>query len=171
MKKILILEFITHYALTVLQMVLELKYMKALRCRECGREYPLAKIYVCEECFGPLDVTYDYAAIKLDKRTFLDRPKTVWRYSELLSIVDSSNIIDIGAGYTILHKANRLGESVRLNEVYVKDDAVNSTYSFKDRPATVVSKALELRARAIGCASTGNLAAATAAHAASLSMA
>jgi len=167
MNKILILESTTHYALTVLQMVLELKHMKALKCRECGREYPLAKIYVCEECFGPLDVTYDYAAIELDKRTFLDRPKTVWRYSELLPIVDSSNIIDIGAGYTILRKADRLGQSVGLNKVYVKDDTVNPTYSFKDRPATVaVSKALEFGAKAVGCASTGNLAAATAAHAA-----
>ena len=147
--------------------VFELTHIHALKCRECGREYPLSREYVCEECFGPLDVVYEYDSIELDPRAFQGRPRTIWRYSELLPILNSSNIVDIGAGYTILRRADRLAKSLGLREVYIKDDSVNPTYSFKDRPAAVaVSKALELGYKAVGCPSTGNLAAATAAHAA-----
>jgi len=147
--------------------VSKLEHIKALKCRECGREYAPGKIYVCEDCFGPLDVIYNYDSTSIDKRALRDRPRTVWRYLELLPIINPSNIVDLGAGYTILHRANRLGKALGLREVYVKDDTVNPTYSFKDRPATVaVSKALEFGSKAVGCVSTGNLAAATAAHAA-----
>ena len=138
-----------------------------LKCRECGREYPPVKIHVCEDCFGPLDVVYDYDSVELNRSSFENRPKTVWRYFELLPVHDKSKIVDLGAGYTILHKCDRLARAIGLKTLYIKDDTVNPTYSFKDRPATVaVSKALEFNAKAIGCASTGNLAAATAAHSA-----
>jgi threonine synthase len=112
-------------------------------------------------------VVYDYDSIELDKKSFQDRPKTVWRYFELLPICDKKNIVDLGAGYTILHRCTGLAKALGLRTLYVKDDTVNPTYSFKDRPSTVaVSKALEFGAKAVGCASTGNLAAAVAAHAA-----
>jgi len=112
-------------------------------------------------------VVYDYDYVQLKKDSFSDRPKTVWRYRELLPIEDTSKIVDLGAGHTILHRCDRLAKSLGLKNLYVKDDTVNPTYSFKDRPATVaVSKALEFGAEAVGCASTGNLAAAMAAHAA-----
>jgi threonine synthase len=112
-------------------------------------------------------VVYDYDSIDLDKKLFHDRPKTVWRYFELLPVCDKGNIVDLGAGYTILHECTGLSEALGLRNLYIKDDTVNPTYSFKDRPSTVaVSKALEFGAKAVGCASTGNLAAAVAAHAA-----
>ncbi len=140
---------------------------KLLRCRECGREYPLLKLSTCEECFGPLDVVYDYSAIKLARENFAGRPKSLWRYFELLPIRDKSRIVDLGAGFTPLHKSQRLARELGLKHLYIKDDTVNPTYSFKDRPAAVaVSKALEFGLKAVGCASTGNLAGATAAHAA-----
>ena len=106
-------------------------------------------------------------SIELDRTSLKKRPTTLWRYSELLPVEDKAKIVDIGAGFTILHDCKRLAEKLRLRKLYVKDDTVNPTGSFKDRPATVaVSKALELGFKAVGCASTGNLAAATAAHAA-----
>lgn len=144
-----------------------LAYIKALRCRECGKDFPPVRIYACDDCFGPLDVVYDYGSIELDGDSFKQRPRTVWRYRELLPVEDTTKIVDLGAGYTPLHKCERLADVIGLGALYVKDDTVNPTYSFKDRPATVaVSKALEFGTKAVGCASTGNLAAATAAHAA-----
>jgi threonine synthase len=112
-------------------------------------------------------VVYNYDSIVLTKKSFRGRPKTVWRYFELLPINDHKNIVDLGAGYTMLHEGARLANSLGLKTLFVKDDTVNPTGSFKDRPATVaVSKALEFNAKAVGCPSTGNLAAAIAAHAA-----
>ncbi len=147
--------------------MLELKHAKALKCRECGREYSLTKLYACEDCFGPLEVVYSYDSIQLDRQSFKNRPKTVWRYFELLPVSDKTKIVDLGAGYTKLQKCDRLAKTLGLKKLYIKDDTVNPTNSFKDRPATVaVSKAREFGAKAVGCASTGNLAAATAAHAA-----
>jgi len=111
-------------------------------------------------------VVYDLDSIQLDRNSFKNRPNSVWRYRELLP-VENEKTVDLGAGFTILHECNRLAEELGLRKLYVKDDTVNPTGSFKDRPATVaVSKALELGFKAVGCASTGNLAAATAAHAA-----
>ncbi|UCH38089.1 MAG: threonine synthase [Candidatus Bathyarchaeota archaeon] len=139
----------------------------SLQCRECGKEYPLEKLYVCEECFAPLDVRYDYTSIDLSPSVFRDRPPTIWRYRELLPITDNVPIVDLTVGYTPLQKADRLGSILGLSNLYIKNDTVNPTFSFKDRPVAVaVSKALEFKAEAIGCASTGNLAAASAAHAA-----
>lgn len=139
--------------------------IKSLQCRECRKEYAPTFRYVCEECFGPLDVRYDFPSIS--KNTFANREHTYWRYHELLPIESKSNIVSIGAGLTPLIKADKLGEKLGLNNLYIKNDSVNPTFSFKDRPAGVaVSKAKEFGLSAVGCASTGNLASATAAHAA-----
>lgn len=139
--------------------------IKSLQCRECKKEYPPTFRYICEECFGPLDVTYDF--VKVGKETFANREHTYWRYHELLPIESKSNIVSIGAGMTPLIRADNLGEKLGLKNLYIKNDSVNPTYSFKDRPAGVaVSKAKEFGLAAVGCASTGNLASATAAHAA-----
>ena len=136
-----------------------------LQCRECKKEYDPTFKYICDECFGPLDVHYNFPS--LTKNTFVNREQTYWRYFELLPITDKSNIVSINAGMTPLVKAEKLGKKIGLNNLYIKNDSVNPTFSFKDRPAGVaVSKAKEFGLASVGCASTGNLAAATAAHAA-----
>ena len=112
-----------------------------------------------------MDVHYDFPS--LTKNTFVNREQTYWRYFELLPITDKSNIVSINAGMTPLVKAEKLGKKIGLNNLYIKNDSVNPTFSFKDRPAGVaVSKAKEFGLGSVGCASTGNLASATAAHAA-----
>ena len=137
----------------------------SLQCRECKKEYETGFKYICNECFGPLDVKYSFP--KISKNTFTNRENTYWRYFELLPIEDKSNIVSINAGMTPLVKAKSLGEKLGLNNLYIKNDSVNPTFSFKDRPAGVaISKAKEFGLSAVGCASTGNLASATAAHAA-----
>ncbi len=139
--------------------------IKYLQCRECKKEYPPTFKYICDECFGPLDVHYDFPSV--NKNTFSNREHTYWRYFELLPITEKSNIVSIGAGMTPLIKAEKLGKALGLNNLYIKNDSVNPTFSFKDRPAGVaVSKAKEFGLSSVGCASTGNLASATAAHAA-----
>ena len=137
----------------------------SLQCRECKKEYESAFKYICDECFGPLDVKYDFPSVSKD--TFSGREKTYWRYFELLPIEQKSNIVSIDAGMTPLTKAEKLGEKLGLKNLYIKNDSVNPTFSFKDRPAGIaVSKAKEFGMSSVGCASTGNLASATAAHAA-----
>jgi len=136
-----------------------------LRCRECKKEHDSTFKYICDECFGPLDVHYNFPSITKD--TFTNREQTYWRYFELLPIIDKSNIVSINAGMTPLVKAEKLGKKIGLNNLYIKNDSVNPTFSFKDRPAGVaISKAKEFGLSSVGCASTGNLASATAAHAA-----
>ena len=136
-----------------------------LQCRECKKEYPTGFKYICDDCFGPLDVKYHFPS--LNKNSFSNREHTYWRYFELLPIEEKSNIISINAGMTPLVKAENLGKVLGLNNLYIKNDSVNPTFSFKDRPAGVaISKAKEFGLSAVGCASTGNLASATAAHAA-----
>jgi len=136
-----------------------------LRCRECKKEYEPTFKYICDECFGPLDVHYDFPPITKD--IFTNREQTYWRYFELLPIIDKSNIVSISAGMTPLVRAEKLGKEIGLNNLYIKNDSVNPTFSFKDRPAGVaISKAKEFGLSSVGCASTGNLASATAAHAA-----
>ena len=137
----------------------------SLQCRECKKEFETGFKYVCDDCFGPLDVKYSYS--KINKDTFSNREKTYWRYFELLPIENKSNIVSIDAGMTPLTKAEALGNAIGLKNLYIKNDSVNPTFSFKDRPAGVaVSKAKEFGLTSVGCASTGNLASATAAHAA-----
>ena len=136
-----------------------------LQCRECKKEYDPTFKYICDECFGPLDVHYDFPSITKD--VFASREQTYWRYFELLPIIDKSNIVSINAGMTPLVRAEKLGKKIGLNNLYIKNDSVNPTFSFKDRPAGVaISKAKEFGLSSVGCASTGNLASATAAHAA-----
>jgi threonine synthase len=139
--------------------------IRSLKCRECGKEYEPQFRYVCEECFGPLDVLYK--EVHVDKHTFEPREKNYWRYFELLPIADKNNIVSLNAGLTPLQLADRLGAKLGLKSLYIKNDSVNPTFSFKDRPAGVaVSRAKETKLKSVGCASTGNLASATAAHAA-----
>jgi threonine synthase len=139
--------------------------IRSLRCRECGKEYEPQFRYVCEECFGPLDVIY--RELSVNRHTFELREKTYWRYFELLPIADKNNVVSLNAGLTPLQVADKLGEKLGLKNLFIKNDSVNPTFSFKDRPAGVaVSRAKETKLKAVGCASTGNLAAATAAHAA-----
>ncbi len=141
--------------------------IKALKCRECSKEYPPEFLYICEDCFGPLDVLYNFAD-KITKQTFENRSDlTYWRYFEILPIEDKKNIVSLSGAITPLQKADNLGyELGGLKNLFIKNDSVNPTFSFKDRPAGVaVSKAKEMNLPAVGCASTGNLASATAAHA------
>ncbi|MDI1494816.1 MAG: threonine synthase [Cenarchaeum symbiont of Oopsacas minuta] len=136
-----------------------------LQCRECKKEYTPEFRYVCDECFGPLDVKYP--TVRIEKDRFANREQTYWRYHELLPILEKSNIVNISAGMTPLVHAKKLGAKLGLDNLYIKNDSVNPTFSFKDRPAGVaVSKSIEFGLSSVGCASTGNLASATAAHAA-----
>lgn len=143
-------------------------YVKGLRCRECGQCYSVLPLFVCEQCFGPLEIDYDYAAIResVSRELFASRPPSMWRYRELLP-VDSERVVDLGTGYTPLVRADNLAAELGLETLYLKNDAVNPTYSFKDRVVTVaVSKAVEFGFDTVACASTGNLAGSVAAHAA-----
>ena len=143
-------------------------YVKALRCRECAREYPVEPLNVCEFCFGPLEVTYDYKAISkvLTKKRISQGPLTMWRYADLLP-VDAEKAIAIPPGFTPLIKSKTLGRMLGLTELYLKNDSVNPSYSFKDRVVSVaITKSLEFEYEAVACASTGNLACSVAAHAA-----
>ncbi|HUF84167.1 MAG TPA: threonine synthase [Acidimicrobiia bacterium] len=143
-------------------------YVQGLRCRECGREYEIAPVYTCEWCFGPLEVTYDYDAIAdaVSRERIAAGPASIWRYADLLP-VDRGHAVDLGAGFTPLVRADRLAAALGLGEVWVKNDTLNPTNSFKDRVASVaLSKALEFGFKTAACASTGNLANSVAAHAA-----
>ena len=143
--------------------------VKGLQCRECGKSYDKAPIHVCEFCFGPLEVAYDYAAIGqvLTRAKIESRPHTMWRYAELLPI-DGPPTVGKATGMTPLVRADRLAKRLGLKEVWVKNDAVSfPSLSFKDRVVSVaVSKAIEFGIDTVACASTGNLANATAAQAA-----
>lgn len=142
-------------------------YASALRCRRCGREYPLEALAICDFCFGPVEVVYDYDAIakNMTKKALKAAPWSMWRYKDLLPV--GENIIDVGLTVTPLVKANNLGQRLGLKELYIKNDCGNPTNSFKDRVVAVaVSKALDFGFRVVACASTGNLANSVAAHAA-----
>ena len=144
-------------------------FMKALKCRECGREYPLEATHVCEFDFGPLEVAYDYERIKksLSRATILSRSQTMWRYRELLPVVFEPTV-GCQVGFTPLVKADRLAKALGVREVWIKNDTVNyPTLSFKDRVVSVaLSRARELGFDTVACASTGNLANSVAANAA-----
>jgi threonine synthase len=145
-------------------------FMKALKCRECGREYPLAATHVCEFDFGPLEVVYDYAQIKksMTRAAVESRSQTMWRYRELLPVADGPTV-GTQVGFTPLIKADRLAKALGIRELWIKNDAVNyPTLSFKDRVVSVaLSRARELGFTTVACASTGNLANSVAANAAS----
>lgn len=144
--------------------------MRALKCRECGREYPLAATHVCEFDFGPLEVVYDYERIRksLSRTAILERSQNMWRYRELLPVANEPTV-GRQVGFTPLVKADRLAKALGVREAWVKNDTVNyPTLSFKDRVVSVaLSRARELGFTTVACASTGNLANSVAANAAS----
>src|SRR5438034_8978872 len=148
-------------------------FMKALKCRECGREYPLEATHVCEFDFGPLEVVYDYDHIKrsLTRESIQSRPKSMWRYRELLPVANDPTV-GLQVGFTPLVKASRLAERLGIRELWIKNDTVNyPTLSFKDRVVSVaLSRARELGFDTVACASTGNLANSVAANAASVGL-
>jgi threonine synthase len=144
-----------------------LSYAIALRCRKCGREYPLEPLNLCDFCFSPLEVSYDYKSVAkaVSREKITEGPPSMWRYRDLLPVDD--DIVDIGTGFTPLVKADNLGQELGLEKLYIKNDCLNPTYSFKDRVVSVaITKAREFGFDTVACASTGNLAASVAAHAA-----
>ena len=146
--------------------------IKGLFCKECGREYPAEPLNVCDFCFGPLEVTYDYEAIArvVSRERISQGPHSIWRYHDLLP-ADPENAVDINAGFTPLIKAKNLARVLGLDNLYIKNDTVNPSFSFKDRVVAVAStKALEFGFDTLACASTGNLAGSVAAHAARAGM-
>lgn len=147
-------------------------FVSGLKCRECGREQPASPVNVCDFCFGPMEVVYDYATISevVSRDRIEAGPLSIWRYGDLLP-ADSDNPVDIMAGYTPLLKADNLGKRLGLNNLYIKNDSVNPSFSFKDRVVSVAAtKAREFGFETISCASTGNLACSVAAHAARAGM-
>jgi threonine synthase len=146
-----------------------MSYVKGLRCRECARVYPKEPLYVCEYCFGPLEVVYDYEEIrkKLKRKGIETRPRNLWRYRELLPI-DGKPSDGLNSGFTPLIRARNLEKVLGVKELYIKDDSVNHpTLSFKDRVVAVaLSKAKGFGFDTVACASTGNLANSVAAQSA-----
>ncbi len=138
-----------------------MSFIKGLRCRECGREFPAKAIFVCEYCFGSLEVDYDYERIhgRLTRPLIESRPANIWRYRELLPI-DGDPTVGFHTGMTPFYRADRLGSALGVKELYIKDDTVcHPTLSFKDRVVSVaLSRAKELGFDTVSCASTGNLA-------------
>src|SRR3989337_618401 len=150
-----------------------MSFIKALRCRECAKEYPKTALHVCEYCFGPLEVAYEYEKIKnsLTREMIEKRPANMWRYKELLP-VEGEPTVGAQVGFTPLVKASNLADALGVKDLYLKNDAVNyPTLSFKDRVVSVaISRARELGFKVVSCASTGNLANSVAANAASCGM-
>jgi threonine synthase len=146
-----------------------MSFVTGLQCRECSKQYPPEPLHVCDVCFGPLEIQYDYAAIKnnIDRETIAGRARNLWRYRELLPI-EGEPKVGLYSGFTPLVRAHRLGAALGVSELYVKDDSVNHpSFSYKDRVVAVaISKAIEFGFDTVSCASTGNLANSVAAHAA-----
>ena len=147
-------------------------FVDSLRCRECSRTYPVEALHVCEFCFGPLEVAYDYERIaaSVTREKIAAGPTTIWRYADLLP-ASAENPVNLGAGFTPLVRADRLAAELGLGELWIKNDTLNPTGSFKDRVVSVaLTKARELGFKVAACASTGNLANSVAAHAARAGM-
>ncbi|MEM2673016.1 MAG: threonine synthase, partial [Candidatus Hadarchaeales archaeon] len=140
------------------------------QCIECGeRRDPQEKLYQCPRCGGLLEIELDLEMVseKVDKRRWEREPLRVWKYRPFLPVEDESKIVTLGEGGTPLYRCRRLEEKLGIKEVYVKYEGANPTGSFKDRGMTVgVTRALELGARTVVCASTGNTSASLAAYAA-----
>src|SRR5580765_8823359 len=145
----------------------------SLRCHLCQTVFPATALWVCDQCLGPLEVTYDYAAIAplVSRELIESRPKNLWRYRELLPIKGEPRT-GLHSGFTPLVKAERLAARLGVRELYVKDDSVNHpTCSYKDRVVSVAAtRAVELGFTVFACASTGNLANSVSAHAARLGL-
>jgi threonine synthase len=149
-----------------------MSFAKNLRCKECGRTYPLEPAHVCEYCFGPLEVFYDYEGLKsvISRERIESGPPTMWRYADLLPC-RAETVVDIGTGFTPLIRAGNLGRVLGLERLYIKNDCQNPTWSFKDRVVSVAcSVAREFEFDTLACASTGNLANSVSAHAARAGM-
>ncbi|MEX2394355.1 MAG: threonine synthase, partial [Actinomycetota bacterium] len=151
----------------------ELADIKQLKCRECARTYDVAPIHVCEFCFGPLEADYDYEQI--DKETSREQiaagPHSIWRYVDLLPVSADTPRVDLGAGFTPLVPAPRLGAELGISDLWLKNDTVNPTFSFKDRVVSVaLTKAREFGMKVAAAGTTGNLGNAVAAHAAKAGM-
>jgi len=146
-----------------------MNYVTSLKCRECGEEYPVEPLHVCETCFGPLEVIYDYDKIRnaMTRKVVESRARNLWRYRELLP-VNSEPEAGPFSGFTPLLRAKRLAAELGVKDLFIKDDTVNHpTLSYKDRVVSVaITKAREFGFTTVSCASTGNLATAVAAHAA-----
>src|SRR6202171_1849201 len=148
------------------------KSLKRLRCRECGRLRDFEPAYVCEHCFGPLEVAYDFGEVRerVSRESIARGPNTIWRYRELLPAPEGEPI-DLGTGFTSLVKARNLGKELGLDHLYLKNDTVNPTGSFKDRNVAVATNfALSYGFDTLSCSSTGNLAGSVAAYAARAGM-
>jgi threonine synthase len=146
-----------------------MSFVLGLKCRECSREYPKEPLHVCEYCFGPLEVVYDYEGIGrvISRESIEAGPNSMWRYRPLLPI-DGEPAVGLHVGMTPMIRTKRLGKALGLNNLYVKNDSVNHpTWSFKDRVVSVaITKAREFGFEVVACASTGNLANSVAAMAA-----
>ena len=145
-----------------------MSYVTSLRCKECSREFPIGAFNVCDFCFGPLEVVYDYDAIAkvVSRERIMAGPHNLWRYADFLPAEHNPDV-DINAGFTPLIRSKGLAKHLGLEELWIKNDSVNPSFSFKDRVVAVASaKAIELGFDILACASTGNLACAVAAHAA-----
>jgi threonine synthase len=149
-----------------------MKFVAGLTCHLCGATYPPKASWVCSDCLGPLEVTYDYEAVRkvISRELIESRPRSLWRYIELLPVHEPQT--GFYSGFTPLVRASRLAEALGVSELYIKDDSVNHpTFSYKDRVVSVAAtKAVELGFPVFGCASTGNLAGSVAAHAARLGL-
>lgn len=147
-------------------------HVKCLQCRECKSEYPIEPLNACEFCFGPLEVSYDYDSVakSVSRKSIESGPNTMWRYHDFLP-VDRESAVDISTGFTPLIHAKNLGRQIGLDHLYIKNDSVNPTFSFKDRPVSVTTtKALEFEFEVLACVSTGNLMGSVAAHGAKAGM-
>ena len=149
-----------------------MRFVAGLTCHLCGTTYPPEALWVCSDCLGPLEVSYDYAAIRagISRSLIESRPRNLWRYIELLPVHEPRT--GFNSGYTPLVRATRLARELGISELYLKDDSVNHpTFSYKDRVVSIAaSRAVELGFQVFGCASTGNLAGSVAAHAARLGL-
>ena len=149
-----------------------MKFVAGLTCHLCGATYPPKALWVCSDCLGPLEVSYDYDAVRgvLTRELIESRPPSLWRYRELLPVEEPKT--GFNSGFTPLVRARRLADELGVAELYIKDDSVNHpTFSYKDRVVSVAAtRAVELGFPVFGCASTGNLAGSVAAHAARLGL-
>ncbi len=146
-----------------------MSFVKALRCKECGAEYPIEPRTICDNDFGPVEVAYDYDAMqgKVTRRSIEAGPRSLWRYRDLLPI-EGEPRVGLNSGFTPLIRADNLARELGVQELYIKDDSANyPTFSYKDRVVSVaLTKAMEFGFDTVGCASTGNLAHSVSAHAA-----
>ena len=145
-----------------------MSFATSLLCRECGNETELAPVNACDFCFGPMEVTYDYDALRgrVTRERIEGGPKSIWRYIDLLP-VDGEFVVDLGVGFTPLVRADNLARRLGMRELWIKNDTHNPTWSFKDRVVAVASsRARQFEFDTLACASTGNLANSVAAHAA-----